>query len=239
VEGEEVWGSIDESCRPKEYEYHEFARRLRLGWARGGYSCRRVSDDNLLYYSQNFSRLRDTNPYINNSGGSLGTVSYELATHHPNLKFIVQDRPELTHDFKTTAATYPSSVSSRVSFQPHDFWTPQPVRDADVYLFRAIMHDYSDEYAAKILRATVPAMKQGSRIIVVDTVVPPRDAMPNSVYRVVLGLDLQMMVNMNSLERTKEEWAELFAKTDERLVVKDVNQQPGVAFAVIEVVLSE
>jgi hypothetical protein len=157
---------------------------------------------------------------------------------HPNLEFIVQDRSEVAEGFASASSSYPSSVSSRVSFHVHDFWMPQSIRGAEVYLFRTIMHDYSDEYAVKILRATVPAMKPGARIIVIDTVVPPRDTVPNSVYRVVLGLDMQMMVCMNSLERTAEEWEALFQKADERLVLRNVNQQPGVAFAVIEVVFT-
>jgi hypothetical protein len=101
------------------------------------------------------------------------------------------------------------------------------------------MHDYSDEYAVKILCATVPAMKPGARIVIIDTVVPPRGAVPNSVYRLVLGLDLQMMVCLNALERTVEQWEGLVREADEKLVLKNVKQQPGEAFAVIEVELTE
>ena len=46
----------------------------------------------------------------------------------------------------------------------HNFFTEQPVKGAEVY-FRWILHDWSDEYALRILQSLVPAMQNGCRII--------------------------------------------------------------------------
>lgn len=54
----------------------------------------------------------------------------------------------------------------------HDFFTEQPVVGADVYLFRWIMHNWSDKYCVKILRCLIPALKPGAKIIVNDNVLP-------------------------------------------------------------------
>lgn len=73
-------------------------------------------------------------------------------------------------------ANIPSDVSSRVKFMGHDFFTEQPVKDADVYLFRWIFHNWSDEYSIKILRSLIPALKTGARILVNDNVLPEPNA---------------------------------------------------------------
>ena len=54
----------------------------------------------------------------------------------------------------------------------HDFFTIQPVKDADVYLFRWIFHNWSDGYCIKILRNLVPALKNGAMIVINDNVLP-------------------------------------------------------------------
>ena len=54
----------------------------------------------------------------------------------------------------------------------HDFFTEQPVKDADVYFFKWIFHDWSDKYSIKILRSLIPALKKGSKIILNEYVIP-------------------------------------------------------------------
>lgn len=101
-------------------------------------------------------------------GGSAGSTSVALARAAPGLKFVVQDRPEMIRGAKETI---PADVTGRIEFMVHDFFTVQRV-SADVYLFRYIFHDRSDQHAIKILRATVPALRPGSRIVVNDSLVP-------------------------------------------------------------------
>jgi len=59
-------------------------------------------------------------------------------------------------------------LKDRINFQAHDFWTPQSVKDADVYFIRFCLHDYSDDDAVKIQRNIIPAMKHGARLVVMD-----------------------------------------------------------------------
>jgi hypothetical protein len=82
--------------------------------------------------------------------------------------------------------------SARVSFMSHDFFTPQTVV-ADVYLLRWILHNWSDKYCVRILRALIPALKPGARVIVNEDVRPAFDsAIPSrwreEKMRYVLGL---------------------------------------------------
>lgn len=104
-------------------------------------------------------------------GGSKGHVSIQLARTYPKWKFIVQDSPQTV---QIAREEIPSDVQDRVSFEVHNFWTEQPIKDADVYFFKTIFHDWGDAYAVKILRALVPALKPGARIIIADVCIPPK-----------------------------------------------------------------
>jgi predicted O-methyltransferase YrrM len=105
-------------------------------------------------------------------GGGLGHVSRALATHSPrNAQFIVQDTENVV--VQGEAALSPDDdLNGRVRFQSHDFLEKQPVHGASVYLLRLILHDWSDKYASMILKALVPALRPGAKVVINDRVVP-------------------------------------------------------------------
>jgi O-methyltransferase domain len=109
-------------------------------------------------------------------GGSIGFVCVALAEKFPNLKFVVQDLPKTVAD---APSKIPADLHSRIEFQAHDFYTPQPVKDADVYFFRWICHNQSDKYGVKMLQALIPALKPGAKIVINDNCLPaPNTADP-------------------------------------------------------------
>jgi ubiquinone/menaquinone biosynthesis C-methylase UbiE len=95
-------------------------------------------------------------------GGGHGAVSLALAKVTQHIKFVVQDLPVTTAQGEKLL---PPDLRDRVSFTAHDFFAAQPVQGADVYFFRYILHNWSDAYARRILKAVVPALKDGSRIV--------------------------------------------------------------------------
>lgn len=107
-------------------------------------------------------------------GGSNGAVGRAIADAHPDLNFIVQDRPEVIED--AAKSELPPHLADRITFMAHDFFTEQPVA-ADVYLFRYIFHNWPDAYAAKILQQLIPVMKTGTRVLINDSLLPE----PNTV----------------------------------------------------------
>lgn len=102
-------------------------------------------------------------------GGSYGSICVTLARNHPSLKFIVQDRPEV---IVAGRQQLPQELDDRVTFLEHDFFDDQPVRGADVYILRWILHDWSDQYAIKILRALIPALKEGAKVLINEIILP-------------------------------------------------------------------
>jgi hypothetical protein len=106
-------------------------------------------------------------------GGSLGDIATSLARQYPNISCIVQDLPEVI-----ASAVVPDSLEQRLSFMEHDFFTEQPIKNADVYFFKWIFHDWSDKYCINILRALIPALKKGARIVVNEFIVPEPGVIP-------------------------------------------------------------
>lgn len=110
-------------------------------------------------------------------GGSDGTFALALSRQHPALKIIVQDLPSVIQGASLANNTPRQNRDASITLQEHDFFTEQPVRGADVYFLRMILHDWPDEAATKILRQLVPALKPGARILINDHCVPPADSM--------------------------------------------------------------
>ena len=102
-------------------------------------------------------------------GGSLGSLTTAIAKKFPSLHCIVQDREEIVH---IGQGTLDAGLKDRVTFMAHDFFLEQPVKGADVYLLRWILHDWSDTYAIKIIRALIPALEHTSRVVICDHIVP-------------------------------------------------------------------
>ena len=61
----------------------------------------------------------------------------------------------------------------RVDFQPHDFFSPQPVKDASVFILKQILHDWSDPYSSRILTELRKAARDDTKLLVVDNIVAP------------------------------------------------------------------
>lgn len=102
-------------------------------------------------------------------GGSHGNVCVGIAEKFPSLHFIVQDQPSVVEFGRSKL---PAHLEDRVTFMEHDFFTEQPVKGASVYLFRYIIHDWSDPYAICILKALIPALRNGSKILINEHILP-------------------------------------------------------------------
>ncbi|KAG2417765.1 hypothetical protein HFD88_008984 [Aspergillus terreus] len=173
-------------------------------------------------------------------GGSTGGAAIALAQAYPHIRFTIQDLPEnVETGEKAAAASLPADIASRLTFQAHDFTLPQPVRAADAYLLRMILHDWPDEQAVKILRNIVTAMEETkSRLFIMDTVLPKPGSVPVSVERIARARDLTMIQSFNSKERELDEWKELITAADPRLQLIAVTQPLGSAMSILEIQLS-
>ncbi|KAL6715395.1 hypothetical protein ACLMJK_006356 [Lecanora helva] len=122
-------------------------------------------------------------------GGSKGNISVELAKAAPKLKFVVQDLPDMISGAK---AALPDTVTDRIHFMSHDFFTEQPLK-GDVYLFRNIFNNWSDSHVIKILRATLPALRPGARIVANDYLIPEPGSMSPSKEREIRDVSSSLL----------------------------------------------
>jgi hypothetical protein len=101
-------------------------------------------------------------------GGSNGDSMIAIAKKFPCLHFVVQDLKSVIN----MAPALPQDVASRITMQAYDFFTPQPVRGADVYFFRWIFHNWADKYCLLILKNLIPALEPGSRVVLNEWCLP-------------------------------------------------------------------
>ncbi|OCH90318.1 S-adenosyl-L-methionine-dependent methyltransferase [Obba rivulosa] len=157
-------------------------------------------------------------------GGGIGTSSLVLAKAFPKLRYVVQDRPAVVEEGKKHCqSVLPEALAGRtVQYEAHDFFQKQPQKTASVFLLKQIMHDWSDRFAANILRRLRDAATPETRLVLIDNIMPyacraddlsipgaknpdvPEPLLPNMGGAGILPycFDLSMYVHFNALERT-------------------------------------
>lgn len=93
-----------------------------------------------------FHELKDGAKIVD-VGGGRGQVSIRIAEKVPHLSFVVQDQASVIESVLSEGGL--DEMDGRVQFQAHNFFTMQPIKGADAYLFRFILHDHPDRYASQ------------------------------------------------------------------------------------------
>lgn len=127
-------------------------------------------------------------------GGGMGHMCQALRAKYPDLKgrVILQDLPQAID-----MALQTPGVENTV----HDFFTPQPVKNAKFYYLKIVLHDWPDPKAREIFRNIIPAMGKDSVILVDEMQFPVRN-----VHRHATAIDLTMMAVLAGFERTRSQW---------------------------------
>ncbi|KAI1638099.1 S-adenosyl-L-methionine-dependent methyltransferase [Biscogniauxia mediterranea] len=183
--------------------------------------------DNLPWSSGGAASCPETVVDVGGAGGEI--CQLVLRTHAGVRKAVSLDLPEVV-----AGARAPADLEGRLEFGAYNFLTEKMAREADAYIFRHIFHDWSDQYAARILGNLVPALKPGSsRVWLAEVVLPDlgchtRDQLQRSA-------DLLMKAGFNGKERSKRDWESLLAQVDKRFRIVNITQPDGAQDAIIEV----
>ncbi|KAI9370292.1 6-hydroxytryprostatin B O-methyltransferase [Aspergillus egyptiacus] len=144
-------------------------------------------------------------------GGSEGHVATVIAKAFDHIQITVQDRAEIIRKARQRVDQDP-----RVTFEEHDFFTPQP-RIADAYLLRLILHDWNDADCSQIIRQISPAMRPRARLLIMDAVLPePREGSPQT-ERQLRRSDIGMFTLFSAKERSLAQMRRLVEDCDCRL----------------------
>ncbi|GAW10668.1 hypothetical protein ANO14919_000020 [Xylariales sp. No.14919] len=160
-------------------------------------------------------------------GGSRGHIAKALLQRFSNLSVIVQDTQA-----SVAGAVIPIELEGRLEFMAHDFFEAQPVQ-ADVYYYRWVFHNWSDKYCILILRALIPSLRPGTRIVIQDACLPELGSKALWKEKDMRSADLNMAAMFNGRERSASDWKELFAAADPRFVLEGIIEPRGSALAII------
>ncbi|KAL8679031.1 MAG: hypothetical protein Q9186_004659 [Xanthomendoza sp. 1 TL-2023] len=166
-------------------------------------------------------------------GGSNGSLGIAIAQRFPSLRCVVQDRPEIIGGCQESL---PSDLHGRVSFMAHDFFQEQPIKGAEIYTLRWILHDWSDKHAARILRALMPALKAGAKLLVLESVLPAPGEISKYEEKAFRSMDMTMLATHNAKERDMDDWKELFRIADPGYEILSVSKPQGSNISIIEAI---
>lgn len=138
-------------------------------------------------------------------GGGIGAVLANLLAANPHLRGTLFELPAVAE----AAQTHLDSLSllDRCEVVGGDFFQSIPIK-ADIYTLFAVVHDWGDEEAVRILENIRRAMPADGRVLVIEGVIPDH---PHYDFSKVSDL-LMLVYSDSGRERTKGEFDELFER---------------------------
>jgi hypothetical protein len=133
--------------------------------------------------------------------GGQGALLRGILGAAPEARAVLYDLPHVIAMARPRFAE--AGLDSRVEFAAGDFFADVPA-GGDIYILRKVIHDWRDAEAVAILRNCRAAMCPGSRLLLIETVVPEGNA-----YSYAKLLDLLMLVYPGGQERTLAEYRAL------------------------------
>lgn len=138
-------------------------------------------------------------------GGGNGAALAEVLSRHRQLTGVLFDAAAVLEGARSGIEE--RSLAGRCELVPGDFF--QSVPPGDVYLLSRVLHDWTDPQCVRVLRNVRHSIKAGGRLLVAERLLPGPLA---------LGADLNMLAVTQGRERSRDEFADLFAHAGFRLV---------------------
>jgi hypothetical protein len=134
-------------------------------------------------------------PVVADIGGGIGSQLSSILDAHPSCRGILFDLPNVVAE---------APADARIERVGGDFFKGIPVQ-ADAYVLRWLLHDWSDEESARILSTLKKVVAPNARVMLVESVVPETPAFDAGKW-----MDLNMLVMTNGgRERTAAEFGAL------------------------------
>ena len=137
-------------------------------------------------------------------GGGHGILHGAILRSAPDLRAVLVDQPAVVAQAGRRLAA--EGVAGRCRLVGGDFFADVPA-GADAYLLSRVLHDWTDDDARRVLATCRAAMGPGSRLLVIEAILPERAADQPAVIR----MDLYMLVLLGARERTQAHFRRLLA----------------------------
>jgi hypothetical protein len=164
-------------------------------------------------------------------GGGIGSASKSLARAFPELSFVVEDQPDVIAN-----AVVDPDLEGRVKFIEHNFFTEQPVKNADIYFIRRVFMDQTHEQGVLILKSLLPAIKSGARVLIQDAAVPDTGTCPLWIECRLRNSDMLALAMGKGGQKEPEEWEMMFKEAGEGFAYKGITAVPNSDVIFIEAV---
>lgn len=135
-------------------------------------------------------------------GGGNGSQITEILKKYSKMKGILFDLPHVIQRAKERIVS--SGLQDRCQLVPGSFFDAVP-EGAGAYILRHIIHDWDEEKCLTILRNCHRAMSSASKLLVIESVIPPDNEPFYGKF-----LDLVMLLIPGGKERTADEYRDLF-----------------------------
>lgn len=193
-------------------------------------------------------------------GGGTGTLLAGILAEHTQLRGVLFDQPDVVHAAEDVLRAAGPGVRDRCTLVGGSFFEEMDIpTGADVYVLSRIIHDCAsppvlrsqavrrapllttsgapllagpDAEAARVLSAVRSAMKPDSVVVCLDML--RSDRLGHEPWRMdfVDYFDVLMLVTAGGKERSRAEWASVFAQAG--LVVQRISESPDAAIAAIQ-----
>jgi hypothetical protein len=136
-------------------------------------------------------------------GGGQGFFLTCILSKHKDIHGIVFDLPHVVKGALKNIEEY--DLSSRLNIVEGNFFDAVP-KNGDAYLLKNVLHDWDDEKCLMILKNIHQAMKPGSKLVCVESVI-----IEGNKPSFGKNLDIEMLVGTNGgRERTLAEYKKLY-----------------------------
>jgi O-methyltransferase domain len=135
-------------------------------------------------------------------GGGYGALLIRLLGAYPTMRGVLFDLPAVIASARERLAA--SSVGLRADCVPGDFFQAVPA-GGDMYVLQVVIHDWDDAAAVRILTNCARAMRDDSRIVLIERLLPEKAL---EAPAVIQG-DLNMLVLTGGCERTTDQYDRL------------------------------
>jgi O-methyltransferase/methyltransferase family protein len=129
-------------------------------------------------------------------GGGHGALLAAILDANPRVRGVLFDQPHVVAG---------AEVGERCDVVAGSFFDAVP-EGCDAYMLKSIIHDWEDAEAVAILRVCRRAMRPGATLLVIERELGGPNELPQAKFS-----DLNMLVATGGRERSKEEYAALFA----------------------------
>jgi hypothetical protein len=152
--------------------------------------------------------------WIVDVGGGNGALLLPVLVRHPTMRVTVFDLPHVAEAGRLRIAE--QGLSDRCEAIGGDAFVAVP-SGADAYVLKGVIHDWEDKEAIAILRTCRAAMKKGSKLLLIERILPERIDPDDALTRAKFIHDINMFINPGGRERTQVEFHNLLAQAGLRL----------------------